>query len=76
MSIQTQEARIILAIKAIHTTKKLSIQATTKIYDVPRMTLVDQIKGRVAKPKKRNTQHNLTLTKEETLIQYILDLDS
>ena len=76
MSIQTQEARIILAIEAIYTTKKLSIRAAAKIYDVPRMTLVDRIKGRVAKPKKRNAQHNLTLTKEETLIQYILNLDS
>ena len=76
MSIQTQEARIILAIEAIRTTKKLSIRAAAKIYDVPRMTLVDRMKGRVAKPKKRNAQHNLTLTKEETLIQYILDLDS
>ena len=39
------------------------------------MTLVDRIKGYIAKPKIYNTQHNLTLSKEETLIQYILDLD-
>src|SRR5436305_2462347 len=76
MSIQTQEARIILAIEAIRTTKKLSIRAAAKIYDVPRMTLVDRMNGHVAKPEKRNAQHNLTLTEEETLIRYILDLDS
>ena len=68
MSIQTQEARIILAIEAIRTTKKLSIRAAAKIYDVPRMTLVDRMKGCIAKPEKRNTQYNLTLTEEETLI--------
>ena len=72
---QSKEANIILAIKAIHTTKNLSTQAAAKTYNVPQMTLVNRIKGRIAKPEIRNARYNLTLSEEETLIQYILDLD-
>ena len=39
MEIQTQEARIILAIEAIWTSKKLSRRSTAKIYKVPEATL-------------------------------------
>jgi DNA-binding transcriptional regulator YiaG len=38
MSVQTQEARIILAIEAIRTTKKLSRRRVAEIYDVPEAT--------------------------------------
>ena len=76
MSVHTQEGRIILAIKAIRTTKNLSTQAAAKTYNVPRMTLVDRMKGRIAKPEIRNARHNLTPSEEETLIRYILDLDT
>ncbi len=34
------------------------------------------MKGRVVKSERRNARHNLTPTEEETLIGYILDLDS
>jgi len=40
------------------------------------MTLVDRMKGRIAKPEIRNARHNLTPSEEETLIRYILDLDT
>jgi len=40
------------------------------------MTLVDRMKGCIAKPEIRNAQYNLTPSKEETLIRYILDLDT
>jgi hypothetical protein len=71
-----QEARIILAIEAIYISKKMSIRRTTQTYNVPKSTLIARIKGRVVKPEKRDVQYNLTLAKEETLIRYILDLDS
>lgn len=48
----------------------------TKVYNVPRTTLRDQLKEITPKSKRRNATHNLTLIKEETLIQYILDLNS
>jgi len=40
------------------------------------MTLVNRIKGYIAKPKIRNAQYNLTLSEEETLIRYILNLNT
>jgi hypothetical protein len=43
MSVQTQEARIILAIKAIRTSKKLSRQKAAKIYKVLYITLSDKM---------------------------------
>ena len=76
MSSESQEARIILAIEAIRTTRKLPAARAAKLYNVPRTTLVDRMKGRVAKPEKRNGRHQLTLAEEETLVQHILDLDS
>ena len=76
MSVHTQEGRIILTIEAIRTTKNLSTRAATKTYNVPRMTLIDRMKGYIAKPEIRNTRYNLTLSEEETLIRYILDLDT
>ena len=76
MPVQTQEARIILAIEAIRTIKKMSIQHTTKTYDVPKNSLRYRIKGRIAKAETRHSRHQLTLNKEETIIRYIFDLDS
>jgi hypothetical protein len=46
MQIQTQEARIIMAIEAIQTSKKISRRKAAIIYDVPESTLYDQINGR------------------------------
>ena len=73
---QMQEARIILAIEAIRMRKKMSIRRAAQTYNVPKSTLIARMKGRVAKPEKRDVQHNLTLAEEETLVRYILDLDS
>jgi hypothetical protein len=76
MSLQTQEARIILAIEAIRTTKKLSRRRAAKIYSVPETSLRDRINGITPKAEKRNARHNLTLSEEEAIVKYVLDLDS
>ena len=73
---QTQEGRIALAIKALRTTSRLFVRGAAKVYDIPESTFCDRMKGRTLKTKKRNAQHNLTLTEEKTLVRYILDLDS
>jgi hypothetical protein len=75
MSAQTQEARIILAIEAIRTTKKISRRRAAKIYNVPETSLCDRMNGVTPKAEKRNAQHNLTLSEEEAIVKYILDLD-
>ena len=76
MNSQSQEARILLAIQAIRTNQQMSIRRTTKTYNVPQTSLRNRMKDCTPKTEERNVQHNLTLTEEETLVQYILDLDS
>ena len=51
MEIQTQEARIILAIKAIRSSKKLSCRSAAKIYKVPETTLRYRMAGLTARPE-------------------------
>ncbi len=76
ISIPTQEARIILTIKAIHTAKRISIRTAAKAYNILRTTLTDQLVKHIAKRDIRNGRHQLTPTKKESLIQYIIDLVS
>lgn len=76
MRIQTTEARIILAIEAIRTSRKLSRRAAAKIYDVPESTLRDRMNGRTPKADSRPATQNLAEIEEDVIVQYILDLDS
>jgi len=76
MLIQTQEARIILVIEAIHIYKKMSIRRIVQTYDVPQFTLCDRMKGCIPKTEEHNVRYNLTPTEEDIIIQYIFDLDS
>ena len=76
MNSQSQEARIRLVIQAIRTNQEMSIRRTVKTYDVSQTTLRDRIKDCTLKTEERKTQHNLTLTEEETFVRHILDLNS
>ena len=76
MSVQTQEARIILAIKAIRTSKKLSRRKAIKIYEVPESTLRLRMNGSTPLPKRRLANTNLNELEEQIIINYILDRDS
>ena len=76
MSIQTKEARIILAIEAIRISKRMSRRRAAKLYKVPETTLRDRINGVVEKANVRPPMQKLTTTEEDAIVQYILDLDS
>lgn len=76
MSVHTQEARIILAIEAIRTTKKLTRLRAAKIYNIPYSTLTGRMNGRTNLLERRPANHKLTKLEEEVISQYILDLDS
>jgi predicted XRE-type DNA-binding protein len=76
MEIQTQEARIVLAIEAIRTTKKLSQRSAAKLYKVPLSTLSDRMAGRTPRPETKANRQKLSKLEEEVIIRYILDLDS
>ena len=76
MSIQIQKARIILAIEAIRSSKKLNRRAAAKLYNVPYTTLSNKIKNTIFIVERRPTIQNLTEIEKNIIVQYILDLDS
>ena len=76
MQIQTQEARIILAIEAIRTSKKLSCRTAAKIYLVPETTLRFRMKGRTPLHERRPGAQKLSKLEEGVIIRNILELDS
>jgi hypothetical protein len=77
MQVQTQETRIIIAIEALQTSKqKLSRRRAISIYKVPENILRDRITSRTPCNNTRPIIQNLTETKEQVIINYILDLDS
>jgi DDE superfamily endonuclease/helix-turn-helix, Psq domain len=76
MQVQTNEARIILAIEAIRSCRKLSIRAAAKLYNVPKTTLSDRMAGRTSRSETKANCHKLTELEEEVIIRKILDMDS
>jgi hypothetical protein len=76
MSVQTQEVRIILAIEAIRTSKKLSRQKAATIYKVPKSTLCLRMNGSIPLPKRWPANTNLNKLEEQIIVNHILDRDS
>jgi transcriptional regulator with XRE-family HTH domain len=76
MEIQTKEVRIILAIKAIRTSKKLSQHLVAKIYKVPLSTLSNRMAGRTYRPETKANGLKLTKLEEEVIVRNILNIDS
>ena len=76
MEIQTQEARIVLAIEAIRTSKQLSRRSATKIYKVLYATLSDRMAGRTSRRELQANCYKLTELEEEVVIRHILELDT
>ena len=76
MEIQTKEARIILAIKAIRTSRKLSQRSAAKIYKVPLLTLSDRMASRTYRPETKANGLKLTELEEGVVCRNILELDS
>ena len=76
MHSQTQDARVLLAIKAIESTRKLSRRAAAKLYNVPKATLRHRINGRTTMADRRPANQLLTEIEEEVVVQYILSLDA
>ena len=77
MLVQIQEARIILAIKAIRMSKRLlSRRRAAKIYNVPYMTLTNRMNGATSRNNIKPNCLKLTILEEETIIRHIFDRDS
>ena len=54
--------------------KHLSTKAASKLYGIPRTTLIDKLKGRVADISHSGPNSVLSVEEEETLSQWILDM--
>jgi hypothetical protein len=76
MAAPSQEARITMAIEAIHSSKKISRRAAAKIYNVPESTLRTRMDGAAALTNRRPGIQLSTDLEEMVIVQYILDLDS
>jgi hypothetical protein len=76
MPIQTQEARIILVIEAIRSSKKINRSNTTKIYNILYSILTNRINSRTPIYKHRPGVSKLTELEEEIIIQNILDINT
>ena len=76
MATLSKESQIILAIEAIQRDEKLSRGKAAAIYNMPEATLCHRMNGRAPKPESRPVAYRLTITEEEAVMQYILDLDT
>jgi hypothetical protein len=71
-----QEGRIQLALSAYNSQQFRSLRRAAKAFEVPLTTLSRRRKGVTHRPETRHAQHKLTATEEQTIVRYILDLDS
>lgn len=75
ISVITKEAKIILAIEAIRTSKKLSRRKTAKLYNIPFSTLNDRMNGHLPLLERRLANIKLSKLEEEVIVRNILELD-
>ena len=68
MDLPPAKARVILALEAIKNTKKLSIRAAAKMYEVPRKTLARRRAGRPARRDTSPNSRKLTKLEEEAIV--------
>jgi hypothetical protein len=76
MSSNSKEAKINLTIAAIQQNPKLGIREAARIYTISSSTLHARMNGRRARVDTHANSMRLTLLEEQTLVKFILDLDS
>jgi hypothetical protein len=76
MQIQTNKARIILVIKVVRSSSKISIRRAATLYKIPRSSFGYKLAGRTSCNKTEINYHKLTEIEKEMIIRYILDLDT
>ena len=70
----SNERQINLAVEALKQDPKLSVRRAADIYTVPRTTLRNRRAGRPPRTDTIANSRNLTATKEQVIIEYILKL--
>ena len=71
-----QEGRILLALSAYNFRQFKSLRLAAEAFEVPPSTLTSRYNGIPFRPSTRPNSHKLTAIEEQTIVQYILDLDS
>ena len=71
-----QEGRIQLAILALQRKQIANPSKAAHYFNVPRSSLRNRLLGRSFRREQRANSHKLTQTEEETLLQWILSIDS
>lgn len=65
----------LLRLKRLIQKKNSSVRRVAQLYDVPRSTLRGRLKGRLPPSTINVRKRKLSPTEEESLVQWILDLD-
>ncbi|CEL00931.1 hypothetical protein ASPCAL00523 [Aspergillus calidoustus] len=71
-----QEGRIQLAIQALKKREISSARRAAEVFNVPRSTLRDRLKGHGFQPELRNHSFRLSENQEEALVKWIIDRDT
>jgi hypothetical protein len=71
-----QEGRILLAIQAIKKQEITSIREASRYFEVPFSSLRNRLNGLTNRSETRANSHKLTEIEEETLLKWILSMDS
>jgi hypothetical protein len=71
-----QEGRIDLALQAFRSGQFDTLRRAATAFNVKHQRLSDRLHGITFRPDMRPNSHKLTTTEEQTIVQYILDLDS
>jgi hypothetical protein len=76
VQLSNREGRIQLALSAYNTHQFRSLRCAAEAFKVPPSTLTTRYNGITNILERRNGRQKLTTTEEQTIVQYILDLDS
>ena len=71
-----QEGRIELALQAYNKGQFRSLRRAADAFNVHYRTLTRRYNGTLSRADTRSSSQKLTTTEEETIVRYILDLDS
>ena len=76
MQPSNQEGRILLALSAYNCRQFKSLRLAAEAFKVPPSTLTSRYNRVPFRPSTRPNSHKLTATEEQTIVRYILNLDS
>lgn len=76
METPSKDSRIYLALRALKQIPSLSLRKAAAAYNVPRSTLTTRQQGTRSRRDSRPKSAKLTTLEEETVVEYVLDLDA